>query len=277
MRRFLRALLSPFVFLRDLYQARSLIVSLAINDLKTRFVGSYLGMVWTFIQPLTIIAIYWLVFQQGFRTVTPANTNGVPYVVWLVSGMVPWFFFTEGMTAATNSLMEYSFLVKQMVFRVSILPIIKIISAFFVHLVFLGILFVLSAMYGIAPSWIHLQLIYYSLCTFFLCTAVSYFTSAISLFFRDMVQIVNLVVQVGFWATPIVWSPMILPTTWLPRVVKLNPLYYIIEGYRDCFVYQQWIYERPTNLIYFWVVVLVLLSLGIFVFRKMRPHFADVL
>ena len=108
---------------------RKLIFSLAKNDFKTRFAGSYLGIFWAFVQPVVTILVYWFVFQVGFRNGT---VDEFPFVLWLTAGLVPWFYFSEALMGATNSLLEYSYLVKKVVFNIDILPVIKVLSALFV-------------------------------------------------------------------------------------------------------------------------------------------------
>ena len=258
----------------ELKNNRELIWNLSKNDFKTKYAGSYLGIIWAFIQPIVTILVYWFVFQYGLRAGSPIK--GVPYVLWLISGLIPWFFFQESLLNATNCMLEYSYLVKKVVFKISILPIVKIISALFVHLVFIGFLFFVGAIYGFYPTKFSVQLIYYSLCTFCLTLALSYATSAIVIFFRDLGQIINIFLQVGMWMTPIMWSYTMVPEN-LRWIVKLNPMYYIVEGYRDTFINHVWFIDRYFQTVYFWVFTLVVFAIGTVIFKKLKPHFADVL
>ena len=200
----------------------------------------------------------------------------VPFVVWFVSGIIPWFFFQEALLNATNCMMEYSYLVKKVVFKISILPIVKIISALFVHLVFIGFLFFIASIYRFYPSGYSIQLMYYSFCTFCLTLAFSYATSAMIIFFKDLGQLINIFLQIGMWMTPIMWSYTIVPER-LQWIVKLNPMYYIVEGYRDTFINHIWFFQRYFQTIYFWVFTVILFVIGSIIFKKLKPHFADVL
>ena len=120
---------------KELYQNRKLIWKLSKNDFRNKFAGAYFGIVWAFIQPMVTVAVYFVVFQLGLR-VQPAAT-GYPYICWLVSGIIPWFFFSDALPSASNCLLEYSYLVKKVVFKISVLPIVKVISSLFVHLFFI--------------------------------------------------------------------------------------------------------------------------------------------
>ncbi|MGG7153662.1 ABC transporter permease, partial [Clostridium neonatale] len=135
---------------KDLYLNKRLIWNLSKNDFKTKYAGSYLGIIWAFIQPIVTILVYWFVFEFGLKAGSPIEN--VPFVLWFMAGLIPWFFFQEALMNATNCMMEYSYLVKKVVFKISILPIVKIISALFVHLVFIGFLFLVASIYGFYPS-----------------------------------------------------------------------------------------------------------------------------
>lgn len=266
---------SSFITLmNELKNNRTLIWNLSKNDFKTKYAGSYLGITWAFVQPIVTILVYWFVFEFGLKAGSPIEH--VPFVVWFVSGMIPWFFFQEGLLNATNCMLEYSYLVKKVVFKISILPIVKIISALFVHLVFIAFLFVIATIYGFYPSQYSIQLIYYSFCTLCITLALSYATSAMVIFFKDLGQIINIFLQIVMWMTPIMWSYTILPGR-LQWIVKLNPMYYIVEGYRDTFINHVWFFGRYFQTVYFWVITLGLFMIGTVIFKKLKPHFADVL
>ena len=258
---------------RELWRNKTLVWKLGKNDFKTKYAGSYFGILWAFVQPMVTILIYIFIFQFGFRVMdTP---NGYPYALWLIAGIIPWFFFSEGIINATNCLMEYSYLVKKVVFKISVLPLVKILSALFVHLFFIAFAIIIM---GKTPIVQMAQLGYYTICAICLITAIAYFTCSIVPFFRDFGTIINILMQVGMWACPIMWD---MSTFKMPAKVefllKLNPLYYVVQGYRDSFMDGIWFFERPKMTIYFWVVTLIIGVIGFTVFRRLRVHFSDVL
>ena len=253
---------------------RKLIINLAKNDFKTKYAGSYLGIIWAFVNPIITIIVYWFVFEYGLRAGSPIK--GVPYVLWLMAGLIPWFFYSDGINSATNSMYEYSYLVKKVVFKISILPIVKIISTLFIQLVFITFLFVVAFIYKMYPTVYMLQLFYYLFCLFFIILATSYITSSIILFFKDLGQLINIFLQIGIWATPIMWSYNIIPEKY-QWIVKLNPMLYIVEGYRDSFINNIWFWEKQIQTIYFWLISLSLFFMGAIIFKRLKPHFADVL
>ena len=262
----------------ELYQNRKLIWKLAKNDFKTRFAGSYLGMVWAFVQPVVTIMVYWFVFEKGFNAKAEMLANGVeaPYVLWLTAGLVPWFYFSEALNNGTTALLEYNYLVKKVVFKISILPIIKIIAATFIHGFFVLFMLVLYVGHGYYPDLYTLQLVYYSFCLFVFVLGVSYATCAIIIFFRDLIQIISIVLQVGMWATPILWKITMIPENY-QILFKLNPVFYIVNGYRSALLEKTWFWEDFYSTMFFWITTAVVFGVGALIFKRLKVHFADVL
>lgn len=260
-------------FFRDVWQSRRMIYELTKQDFRSRYLGSYLGILWAFVQPAITVMILWFVFEVGFKS---KPVGDFPFILWLIAGMFPWFFIAESISMGTNSVVENSFLVKKVVFRVSILPLIKIISALLVHLFFILILFLMFLYYGYHPSIYNLQVFYYLFATCCLVLGFSWLTAALVVFSRDIGQLVSMLLQFGFWVTPIFWSMQMIPEEYR-GILMANPCYYLIEGYRNAFIYQRWFWEDAGLTVYFWVLAVGLLGLGALAFRKLRPHFADVL
>ena len=260
-------------FLLDIYRNRGLIFQLTVRDFKSRYLGSYLGLIWAFIQPLITILIFWFVFELGFKS---APVGNFPFILWLMTGIIPWFFISESLGSGTGSVVENSYLVKKIVFRVSMLPVIKLLSALVVHIFFVLVIFVVFSAYHIYPSVYSLQVIYYCFSTIVLLLGVTWLSSALMVFLKDIGQIISIIIQFGFWLTPIFWSLKIVPAKY-HFYLKLNPVYYIIQGYRDSFIHKVWFWEHPLYTLYFWLFTGVVFVIGAVVFSRLRPHFADVL
>lgn len=263
---------------KELYQSRRLIWKLAKNDFKKRYAGSYLGMVWAFVQPVVTVVMYWIVFDRVFDTRSQLVASGieVPYVLYLTAGLVPWFYFSEALTNGTMALLEYNYLVKKVVFKISILPIIKVIAATFIHIFFVAVLFIIAIAYGYSPSVYTLQIFYYSFCEFVLVLAISYTTCAVVVFFRDLQQIISIALQIGMWATPILWDISMLTDEMKP-LFKLNPMVYIVNGYRSAMYEQEWFFEHFYSSTYFWIFTVTLFCIGSLIFKRLKVHFADVM
>ena len=269
-----------FALPKDCIKNRRLIWRLAKNDFKKRYAGSYLGMIWGMIQPIVTVLVYWFVFEKGLSAgaVTARQGIVIPYVLWLTSGLVPWFYFSEALSNGTNALLEYNYLVKKVVFDIDILPLVKIISSIFMHVFFVCFMLILNFCYGMYPDGYMLQILYYSICMILFVLAICYLTSALVVFFRDLTQIVNIFLQVGIWMTPIMWTlDRLDDMPLIQKIFKLNPMYYIVSGYRDSLFDKVFFWEHPWLTIYFWAATIVLLIFGVRVFGKLKVHFADVL
>lgn len=260
-------------FLRDVVRNRRLLIDLIKNDFKSRYLNNHLGVLWAFVQPTVTILIFWFVFQVGFKA---APVQETPFILWLIAGMVPWFFFAEALGSATNSILDNSFLVKKIVFRVSLLPIVKIASAIIIHAFFILFMLGMFLYYGYAPSLYWLQIGYYVVATVILLLGLSWITSSVVIFFRDLGQLVAMAIQFGFWLTPIFWMLTMVPEAYR-WIFELNPVYYLTQGYRDALITHVWFWEKPIETLQFWGVTAILFALGAIVFRKLKPHFADVL
>lgn len=259
----------------ELFQSRHLIWKLAKNDFKKRYAGSYMGTVWAMAQPVVTVAMYYVVFDV-IMDAGGRGSEDVPYVLFLTAGLVPWFFFTEALNNGTNAMLEYNYLVKKVVFKISVLPIIKIIAATFIHLFFMCLLLVIASVYGYYPSVYTLQIFYYSACLFVFVLALCYSTCSIVVFFRDMSQIISIALQIGMWATPILWDINSLSSRWIV-ILKLNPLVYIVNGYRSAIYQREWFFQDFFSTMYFWIVTVVLFGVGAAIFKRLKVHFADVL
>ncbi|MFF2480881.1 ABC transporter permease [Paenibacillus sp. NPDC058071] len=258
---------------REFVKIQKFILEFSIKDFKARYLGSFLGVLWAFIQPTIQILIFWFVFQVGFKSMP---VDDFPFILWLISAMIPWFFISDSIQHSTNSIVDNSYLVKKVVFRVSILPVAKIYSALYIHLFFIFFMMAMFAIYGYWPSLYNLQILYYLPAASLLILGISWITSSLVIFLKDVGQFISMMLQFGFWLTPIFYSLDIVPERF-QLLFKLNPFYYIIDGYRNSFVYHEWFWEHPRMTLYYWVVTLFVLAVGTLVFKKLRPHFADVL
>lgn len=256
----------------NIYHDRRLLCSLAGKDFQRRFSGTYFGAFWAVAQPMLTIIVYWIAFEYGFRSGT---TSDVPFVVWFICGIVPWLYIQEAFTMASNSFLEYSYLIKKVKFNFSILVLVKIFSALIMHLVFLGIVVIVAQLFHVAVSVYIVQIVYYLFAAVALLFGLSLITASIMVFFRDLNQIISVILLIGMWGTPIAWDLAIFDPA-IHKYFQMNPFYYIIEGYRDAVIGRQWFWEKSGLTVYFWMVTLIVICIGCHVFSKLKSHFADV-
>lgn len=260
-------------FCRKLVAYRVAILSLAVRSFKTRFVGTGGGVVWSIVLPLATVFSYWIVFSLGFKVKGP---NGIPFDVYFMTAFLPWSFFTDALNASTNSVVGNRHLVKKMVFPTETLPLVAIFSSTFGHLILLAFTIALLLFHGIVPGWGLLQLAYAYLCIVALALGLGWLLAAVNVFHRDVGQFLSVLLNFWFWATPIVWSIDMLPERWRP-LMDFNPAYHIVESYRDALLYDWPVWHDLTQLSLFWIISIILGIFGAYIFRRLKPEFADVI
>jgi len=258
---------------RHIYNQRVLLMALTWRSLQRRYAGTWGGVVWCVLQPAATVAIYWLVFAVGFRAQGPA---GDPYILFFVTGLAPWLFFNDGLRESVESVTGNPHLVKKVVFPTELLPLAQILSTALVHGVVLVLVFFTLACYQVPFSLSILGTIYYFLALSILVCGLGWLVGSLQVFFRDVGQIVAVVLGFWFWLTPVVWPPSLLAPEfgiWM----LLNPLAYVIGGYRDCLLYGVWPLAEPMESLIFWGEALGLLAVGGTTFQRLKPEFAEAL
>lgn len=260
-------------FLREIYRRRFVILELAKRDFQAKNKVSYLGSYWGYLEPIIFICILWFVFTIGLR----ANPAGkIPFFVFLACGLVPWLFFASTFGNLTRVIRQHAYLVRKGNFSIHILPICAMLSALVPHVSVLAVVLLLNALHGIYPSIYVLQTFYYITAMLCLLLGLGWITSSTSIFVNDVSNIVRISIQFGFWVTPIFWNISRVPAKF-QWALKLNPMYYIVSGYRESLIYQVPFWSKPYEGLYFWVVTGTLMLIGSLVFKRLRPHFAELL
>jgi len=256
-----------------LYRHRSLIWQLAVHDLRSRYASTLMGSVWAIANPAITILVFWFVSVYGLRV---SVQEGPPYFLVLFCGFVPWMMFSDAVTGGASGVLSYSYLVKKIAFPLEILPIVKIVSTVIVHGFLVALLVVILIVSGVPPTLHFVGALYFMACTVAFAAGLAWLLSALRVFSSDLGHALGAVMTIWFWATPILWPLQNLKGKAL-WIVQLNPVLYIVEGYRNALLY-----ARPLSAlwpldVYFWTVTGFVLLLGAGVFRRLKPHFADVL
>ena len=260
-------------FFRTILSRKALIWEMAKRDVVQKYAGSGLGLVWSLIHPLAMILIFWFVFGLGLKARPVAD---VPFVVWLMAGMAIWLSFSEIVSESTTIITNNTHLIKKILFPSQILPVVKIVSALVTHAIFLVLLLLLMLANGVSLTWGAVQFVYYYLAMIVLALGIGWLTAALNVFTRDVAQAVQVILQIGFWATPIIWDLSIMPE-FLKPYIKLNPFYYLVQGYRDSFISFRPFWENWQAGVYYWTLALAAVVVGGVVFQRLKPHFDDLL
>lgn len=261
-------------FFRTILSQGFIVKELVKRDMQKKYFASFIGIWWAFIQPAALIFVMWFAFTFGLKI--GDVDDRYPFALWLICGMIPWFFISETLQSASNSLVEYSYLIKKTSFKTGFVPMIKLLTALIVHVFFVLFMLVVASLYGYYPDLYWIQIIYYLFSAIVLLCGFAWLGAALNVFVRDVGPVISVITSVMFWVTPIIW-PFTMLEGRLQLIAYLNPFFYLTEGYRNVFLHKVWFFETPLFTFYFWLFTFLVFSSGAIIFRKLKPHFADVL
>jgi len=254
----------------DLWRYRELFYILAWRDLKVRYKQTVIGIVWSLIRPFLTMVIFTIVFGK----LAKLPTEGLaPYPILVFSGMLPWFFFSNSLSEASNSLVGNSNLISKVYFPRLIIPASSIITSFVDFLISFLMLFVLMIWYQFTPSWHIIFIPLFLLVAFAASFGAGLWLTTMNVKYRDFRYIIPFIIQFGLYVCPVGFSSSIIPEKWR-LLYSLNPMVGVIDGFR-------WAILGDSSTIY-WPgfltslgVITLLLWYSIRHFRKMEKAFAD--
>lgn len=268
---------SAITVLKEQVKHFYLIRRLSKYETKSKNNNNFLGSFWEILNPLIQLLIYWFVFQSIRQQSNIEIINGeeVPFVFWLISGFVVWIFFYKSTIEGSSSIYSRIQVLSKMNFPMSIVPSFVIFSNLYVHLIILTIAIVLLNIGGIFITIYYLQLLIVIPMTVFFIFGVSLITSTLSTIIRDVHQLLNAVLRMGLYLSPVLWEIGKLAEP-ISTIVKLNPLFYLIEGYRASLFGTEWYFITHWQYtLYFLVISIGLFLIGAAIHMKFRRHFID--
>ncbi|GIN76077.1 Teichoic acid translocation permease protein TagG [Bacillus paralicheniformis] len=259
-----------------------LILRLAAYETKSKYQMNYLGVLWQFLNPLIQMLAYWFVFGMGIRKSGDVATGvgEVPFIIWMLAGLIPWFFISPTILDGSNSVFKRINMVAKMNFPISALPSVAIAANMFSYFVMMAIYVLALLAFGIYPSVHWIEYIYYLFCMIVFMFSFSLFNSTISVLVRDYQFLLQSVTRLLFFLLPIFWDISHQLGQDHPRLlalIKLNPLFYIIDGFRNSFLSGSWFFQDMKYTLYFWLFTLLLLTVGSLLHMKFRDKFVDFL
>ncbi|WP_188454990.1 ABC transporter permease [Virgibacillus oceani] len=257
-----------------------LIRRLSLYEIKSQNKNNYLGMAWEIISPSIQILIYWFVFDT-IRTRDPIVVGGeeVEFFPWLLAAFFLWFFCYQSIIQGSKSIYSRLRMLSKMNFPMSVIPNFVIFSKFYIHLIMLGISIIIFQFIGKPISIYYLQFIYFMFASICLLFAISLITSTISTIIRDFHMLLTSTLRMLLYLSGVLWPITLLSDfPLIMNLMKLNPLYYLIQGYRSAFFGTDWYFITNWQYtLYFWGLVIVLLMIGSKMHVKFRRHFIDYL
>ena len=260
-------------FLIGIYKQRHLIIFLAKHEYFARYTGTMLGVLWSVFNPVATVLVFWFVFSVGLKISVPGE---LPFLIYFVCGLIPWLMFNDVISTSTNGVRNNLNLIKKTIFPSEIYPFVYVLASSVTHLVYIIIAIVLLWLHGISLSFYFIQIIFYYTFLVFFMIGLCWVLSALNVFHRDIGQAVPIMLNLWFWATPLIWSIDMIPEKYA-WVLKINPLVYIVEGYRKSLLYDVPFWQDMLSTVTFLCLSTIIFFIGAIVFRKFKMEFADAL
>ena len=252
--------------IKNLYNYREFLKTNIKKDIRGKYKGSFLGVLWSFINPLLMTLIYAIVFPFILKS---GQDN---YVTFIVIGVLAWNWFTTVISQGTFCIIANSSIIKKVYFPREILPISTATSGLVNYFISIPIIFIFLIASGIGLSWYVLFLPLIALIQYFLSLGIIFITSAINVYVRDAEYIINFIVNMLFYATPILYSASLFPEEFR-WILYMNPMTTIINSYRDILFYKQLPDLGNVSLVL--ILSIFLMFIGIKLFKKLEKGFAE--
>lgn len=261
--------------IKDHIDYRKQLFKLAKSDIIKTYKGAALGWAWAIIRPAIQIFVFWFAFSIGLRKGAPIE--GYPFFLWLIAGMIPWFYMRDMLQGGSGCMRRYTFLITKIKYPICTIPTFVSMSLFAVHVGLLVIVILIYMAFGFTPDIYYLQLPFYMALMFMFFTAWGLFAGVLSAMSRDFLNLVKALTTALFWMSGILYNANGIEQGWIRNILLFNPITLIANGYRNCFVYKQWFWEAPGELVNFAIVYVVMIVLAVWAYKKLRKDIPDVL
>lgn len=256
--------------IRNLYRIKSI----SKYELKSSNRDSRIGWFWNILNPLIQICTYWFVFGIGIRN--SEKVNGIPFMQWMLAGIIVWFFVSPCITKGTNAIYTKQRVLTKMKFPVSILPTTVVLKEFYNHLIVMGITILLFLLQGLKFDIYNIKIFYYTFCAIAFCISFGMLFSTLNMFSRDVKKFTDASMRMLFYVTPILWTTENLPKE-IDILMKCNPINYLVDGYRESLFYHTPSTHYIFSTIVFWGITISLFIWGCNNMYKYRYKFMDLM
>ncbi len=252
-------------------------LSIVRYELKSDIRDTQLGYAWNILNPLIQLFTFWLVFGIGIRN--NQSVGPVSFLPWMVVGMTVWFFVSPSITKGVGCIYNKRNIISKMKFPTSILPVTIVLQELINHVVMMCIVIGILIGRGHIPNTHWFIVVYYMFCAFCFCVSFNMITSVLNMISRDVKKLVVACMRMLLYLTPILWTLDMLSMhhPMIAIVLKMNPLFYIVEGYRGSLFFMDSPLNHPAQTTFFWAVVLVMFVIGSILMYKFRTKFIDML
>jgi lipopolysaccharide transport system permease protein len=253
----------------DVRDARMLnnLLQMSVRD---KFLGSSLGRIWAIANPLLLMGIFTFMFTVVFPQRLPGASSSATYIIWLLSGYGPWLSISEGISTATGSVVANGSLIKNLVFKSELLPVVGSLIGFIPLFVSVVVLIAIMAITGHAPHWTWIAIPFIAFLQLLLIAGCGFFLASINVFVRDTVLVLPSVLTLALFASPIFYQVSAYPEILQP-IVAISPIYLIAEGYRQPIINGSLPPFGGTLLLA--CISVAVFVLGLAFFRRLKPYF----
>lgn len=261
--------------INDHIKYRKQIWKLAKTDLAKSYKGSVLGWVWAILRPMITLSIYWFAFSFGLRSGKPVD--GYPYFLWLMAGMIPWFYMRSMLGGGASCLRRYTYLITKIKYPIVTIPTFVNISHFLTHMMLIAFMMFLYIAFGYMPDIYWLQVPLFMIMAFIFFNFWALFAGLISAISRDFLNFVKSITMAFMWLSGIFYSVNNISNDLIRNIMLFNPITVIVNGFRNTFIYKQWFWETPVEMRNYLIVTTVMLLLSLWAYEKLRKDIPDVL
>lgn len=251
-------------------------LKMAKSDIIRTYRGSALGWSWALVKPVITIFIYWFAMSIGLRAGRNIGSD-YPYFLWLISGLVPWFYMSDMLNRGTDCMRKYRYLITKMHYPVSTIPTFVSVSNMLVDLILMVVVCILQVAFGYYPTLYWLQVPVLLFLSFLLFTFWALFAGPVSALSQDFSQLVKSLVFALFWGSGILFNVETIDNKIIRTILEINPITYLVTSIRHSFMGDRWIWQEPKALAVFLVELLIMGALGVWSYKKLRKEIPDVL
>jgi teichoic acid transport system permease protein len=258
----------------DSWQWRSQAWRLALTELSKRVRGTVLGWIWLLLRPAIYVGVFWFALAIGLREVSPVA--GTPYLIWLASGLFPWFYMRAMLGTGSNVYRRYGYLVNRMRFPITVISGFVSVAEFVVFLITMSVLFLLLVVYGVGVSIYALQAVVIAALMYVFWTLWSMMMSPLCALSKDVAQLLRTLTTPLFWLSGVLFPVERINIEWIRWVLAFNPITFFVTGFRAGFSDRYWLWDTPAKVWPFAVTFVVVLLLALLIQSRARSEIADV-
>lgn len=254
--------------IKSVYNYREMLKTQVKKDLRARYKGSFFGFLWNFANPLLQLAVFTIVFKDILKVQIPN------FAIFIFVGLLPWIFFSSTILSSSSNIVGNANLIKKVYFPREVLPISLVTSGLMNYIFGLLVLFPVLLINDIAITWVVIYLPFVIAIQYFFVLGLSFIFSSLNVYFRDIGNILDVLVMLLFYMTPVVYSVDILPEH-IRNILEMNPMAQFIGLYRDILIYDH--EPNIAAISKLFVTSLLTLLVGLLIFKKLQKGFAEEL